>query len=125
MSCDLKKTSSDYVNDLKNSIDLNQLNQCIQKTIDERLNSLVKKEESVSYRTNESQDYLTMSSMNESTLDIYTYNFYFVIFKLLLFGVLIGSYFLLSNNIYVEKSNYIMCIMGNYSIIFIKYNHRL
>ncbi|ADX06429.1 hypothetical protein 162275952 [Organic Lake phycodnavirus 2] len=96
MSCDLKKTSSDYVNDLKNSIDLNQLNQCIQKTIDERLNSLVKKEESVSYRTNESQDYLTMSSMNESTLDIYTYNFYFVIFKLLLFGVLIGSYFLLS-----------------------------
>jgi len=96
MSCDLKKTSSDYVNDLKNSIDLNQLNQCIQKTIDDRLNSLVKKEESVSYRTTESQDYLTMSSMNESTLDIYTYNFYFVIFKLLLFGVLIGSYFLLS-----------------------------
>jgi len=96
MSCDLKKTSLDYEKDLKNSIDLNKINQCIQKTIDARLNSLVEKEESVSYRTNESQDYLTMSSMNKSTLSIYTYNFYFVIFKLLLFGVLIGSYFLLS-----------------------------
>lgn len=96
MSCDLKKTSLDYEKDLKNSIDLNKINQCIQKTIDARLNSLVEKEESVSYRTNESQDYLTMSSMNRSTLSIYTYNFYFVIFKLLLFGVLIGSYFLLS-----------------------------
>lgn len=96
MSCDLKKTSLDYEKDLKNSIDLNKINQCIQKTIDARLNSLVEKEESYSYRTNESQDYLTMSSMNKSTLSIYTYNFYFVIFKLLLFGVLIGSYFLLS-----------------------------
>jgi len=96
MSCDLKKTSLDYEKDLKNSIDLNKINQCIQKTIDARLNSLVEKEESASYRTNESQDYLTMSSMNKSTLSIYTYNFYFVIFKLLLFGVLIGSYFLLS-----------------------------
>ena len=96
MSCDLKKTSLDYEKDLKNSIDLNKINQCIQKTIDARLSSLVEKEESVSYRTNESQDYLTMSSMNKSTLSIYTYNFYFVIFKLLLFGVLIGSYFLLS-----------------------------
>ena len=96
MSCDLKKKSLDYEKDLKNSIDLNKINQCIQKTIDARLNSLVEKEESASYRTNESQDYLTMSSMNKSTLSIYTYNFYFVIFKLLLFGVLIGSYFLLS-----------------------------
>ena len=96
MRCDLKKTSLDYKKDLKNSIDLNKINQCIQKTIDARLNSLVEKEESDSYRTNESQDYLTMSSMNKSTLSIYTYNFYFVIFKLLLFGVLIGSYFLLS-----------------------------
>jgi hypothetical protein len=96
MRCDLKKTSLDYKKDLKNSIDLNKINQCIQKTIDARLKSLVEKEESDSYRTNESQDYLTMSSMNKSTLSIYTYNFYFVIFKLLLFGVLIGSYFLLS-----------------------------
>lgn len=96
MRCDLKKKSLDYKKDLKNSIDLNKINKCIQKTIDARLKSLVEKEESDSYRTNESQDYLTMSSMNKSTLSIYTYNFYFVIFKLLLFGVLIGSYFLLS-----------------------------
>lgn len=96
MSCDLNKNSNDYERELKNTTKLNDLNNCIQKTIDERLNTLVKKEDQFNSRPNETKDGVTMRSMNENTLSIYSYNFYYVIFKLLLFVVLIGSYFLLS-----------------------------
>lgn len=96
MSCDLKQNSNDYERELKNTTNLNDLNNCIQKTIDERLNTLVKKEDQSNSRSNETKDGVTMRSMNENTLSIYSYNFYYVIFKLLLFVILIGSYFLLS-----------------------------
>lgn len=96
MSCDLNKNSNDYERELKNTTKLNDLNNCIQKTIDERLNALVQKEEQFNSRPNETKDGVTMRSMNENTLSIYSYNFYYVIFKLLIFGILIGSYFLLS-----------------------------
>lgn len=103
MSCDLNKRSDDYQRDLKKissltikTTKLNRLNNCIEKTIDARLNALVKKEEKINSRSNETKDGVTMNSMNNNTLSIYRYNFYYVIFKLLLFAILIGSYFLLS-----------------------------
>lgn len=96
MSCNLNQNSNDYERELKNTTKLNDLNNCIQKTIDARLNTLVEKEDQFNSRPNETKDGVTMRSMNENTLSIYSYNFYYVIFKLLLFGILIGSYFLLS-----------------------------
>lgn len=92
MSCDLTKTSSAYRKELESGKDIHV---CIQKSIDYKLSKLIEREE-VNYLKNVKSDALTFSSMNKNTLSIYTTNFYYVLFKLSLFIILIGSYFILS-----------------------------
>ena len=92
MSCDLNKTSTTYRKELESGKDIHD---CIQKSIDSKLNMLIQREE-VNYLKNVKSDSLTFSSMNKNTLSIYTTNFYYILFKIFLFIILIGSYFILS-----------------------------
>ena len=94
MSCDLNKTSTAYRKELETG-NLEKIYECIQKSIDYKLNSLIQREE-VNYIKNTKTDTLTFTSMNANTLTVYTNNFYYVIFKLFLFIIIIGSYFILS-----------------------------
>lgn len=96
MTCEPNQTSRDYKLKLENSsVGLELLNTCIQITIDEKLNELVKNDK-LNSRTLDQKDNLTFDSMNKNTLSIYTNNLYYVIFKISLFFILICFYFLLS-----------------------------
>lgn len=100
MACDLLKTSEDYRNDLNEPLSdeaLNELDTCIQASIDDKLSKLVEKDSAqVSYKRTSQTDDITFQSMNQKTLKLYTINFYYLIFKLSLFFILFGAYYLLS-----------------------------
>jgi len=96
MKCDINKTSREYKKELDiPGTSLSALNGCIQYSIDNKLDILVQNEKGTSSDSNKPGD-VTFSSMNKHTLALYTSNFYYVVFKLSLFVILIGMYFLLS-----------------------------
>ena len=97
MKCDINKTSREYKKELDvPGTSLSALNGCIQYTIDNKLDILVQNEKRTSSSESIRQDDVTYNSMNKHTLALYTSNFYYVVFKLSLFVILIGMYFLLS-----------------------------
>lgn len=94
------KTSDDYRNDLNEPLSdeaLIELDTCIQSSIDDKLIQLVEKNsESMSYKGTTQSDDITFQSMNKKTLKLYTINFYYLMFKLSIFFILFGAYYLLS-----------------------------
>lgn len=94
------KTSDDYRNDLNEPLSdeaLIELDTCIQSSIDDKLIQLVEKNsESMSYKGTTQSDDITFQSMNQKTLKLYTINFYYLMFKLSIFFILFGAYYLLS-----------------------------
>jgi hypothetical protein len=100
MACDLLKTSEDYKNELNEPLSddaLLDLDTCIQASIDDKLAKLVEKDStSVSYKFSSESDDITFQSMNKKTLKLYTINYYYLIFKLSIFFLLFGAYYLLS-----------------------------
>lgn len=94
------KTSDDYRNDLNEPLSdqaLIELDTCIQSSIDDKLSKLVEKNsESMSYKGTTQSDDITFQSMNQKTLKLYTINFYYLMFKLSIFFILFGAYYLLS-----------------------------
>jgi hypothetical protein len=99
MSCEINKTSRQYNLELEamdNDDDFSRINTCVQSTIDHVLKKLASSQEDPTYSLSSQKDELTFRSMNEKSLELYSKNFYYIIFKLSIFIVLFYSYYLLT-----------------------------
>ena len=93
-TCDIYKTAIGYKTDLSGVTDtfkLSTINGCIQKSIDYKLGLLVKENDVYYSNTAHNDDPVTFNSMNNNTLHIYNMNFFYVLFKLVIFVILGGS----------------------------------
>lgn len=99
MSCDINKLAKQYTLELDkmpNTANLSRINTCIQASIDHKLKTLVKKKEDPRYRVSSQKDDLTFESMNDASLELYSKNFFYIMFKLSIFIILFFSYYRLS-----------------------------